>query len=114
MAPSDIPETANPSQGGDAKPWVRVRRIARLPKGSSTMRHPSRCAAILAVAILTSSVHAGETSLANNLRSQDPIVQAVKKTIKGVVAIRVARPGEKDMIGSGVIVDDQGVIVTNR
>ena len=38
----------------------------------------------------------------------------MQKTITGVVAIRVPRQGEKDMIGSGIIVDETGLIVTNR
>jgi len=77
------------------------------------MRHPSRCAAILAVALLSPFVSAQESNTSSN-RGNDPIVKAVKKTIKGVVAIRVARAGEKDMVGSGVIVRDNGLIVTNR
>jgi serine protease Do len=43
-----------------------------------------------------------------------PVVEAVKKTVGGVVAIRVPRQGEKDMIGAGIIVDESGLIVTNR
>jgi serine protease Do len=76
------------------------------------MRHPSRCAAILAVAILSPFASAQDLTTSN--RRNDPIVWAVGKTIKGVVAIRVARAGEKDMVGSGVIVRDNGLIVTNR
>jgi serine protease Do len=77
------------------------------------MRHPSRCAAILAVAFLSSFASAQEPN--TSIRSNDPIVRAVKKTIDGVVAIRVPRGnGEKDMVGSGVIVRDNGLIVTNR
>jgi serine protease Do len=75
------------------------------------------CAALLAVALLTPFVSAsepGQKTLSQNIRSEDPIVQAVKHTIHGVVAIRVPRSGEKDMIGSGVIVDGAGLIVTNR
>ena len=76
------------------------------------MRHPSRCATIFAVAILSPFASAQESN--TSIRSNDPIVQAVKKTIKGVVAIRVPRAGEKDQVGSGVVVSESGLIVTNR
>ena len=70
----------------------------------------SFCAVILAVA-LPLHAHANDTK---DLRD-DPVVQAVDKAIASVVAIRVPRTnGEKDAIGSGVIVDKGGYIVTNR
>ena len=71
------------------------------------MRHTqSFCAALLAAVLLVPSVQAQDRD--------DPIVKAVEQTIDGVVAIRVPRPGERDSIGSGVIVDERGLIVTNR
>jgi serine protease Do len=46
---------------------------------------------------------------------RNPVTEAVKKTKASIVCIRVPRPGGgKEMIGSGVIVDQRGVIVTNR
>jgi serine protease Do len=72
---------------------------------------PSFCAAILAVALTTSF------SLAQDIfpiSRTTPVVEAVKKTVGGVVAIRVPRQGEKDMIGAGIIVDESGLIITNR
>jgi serine protease Do len=46
---------------------------------------------------------------------RSPITEAVKKTERSVVCIRAPRPGGgKDMIGSGVIVDERGIIITNR
>jgi serine protease Do len=46
---------------------------------------------------------------------RNPITEAVKKTKRSVVCIRVPRPGGgKDMIGSGVIIDERGIIITNR
>lgn len=72
---------------------------------------PSYCAAILAVAILNSIVTA-QTPV--DPRDSDPIVTAVEKSIASVVAIRVPRQGEKDMIGAGVIVAQDNVIITNR
>jgi serine protease Do len=73
---------------------------------------PSYCTAIVAALLLAPFVSADEP--ASNLRSNDPIVKAVQKTIAGVVAIRVPRQGDKDMIGSGIIIDESGLIVTNR
>ena len=46
---------------------------------------------------------------------RNPVTEAVKKTKPSIVCIKVPRPGGgKDMIGSGVIVDERGIIVTNR
>jgi serine protease Do len=46
---------------------------------------------------------------------RSPVVEAVQKTKASIVCIRVPRPGGgKDMIGSGVIIDERGIIVTNR
>jgi serine protease Do len=42
------------------------------------------------------------------------IVKAARKTRPSVVAINVPRPGTKDALGSGVIVDERGYLVTNR
>src|SRR5262245_17462268 len=73
----------------------------------------SFCAAILAVA-LPLHAHANDAKDTRDLRD-DPVVLAVDKAIASVVAIRVPRSNnEKDAIGSGVIVDKGGYIVTNR
>jgi serine protease Do len=72
---------------------------------------PAYFAAILAVALIA------PFSLAQDkipISRTTPVVEAVKKTVGGVVAIRVPRQGEKDMIGAGIIVDESGLIVTNR
>jgi serine protease Do len=46
---------------------------------------------------------------------RSPVVEAVKKTRPGIVCVRAARPGGgRDMIGTGVIVDERGFIVTNK
>ena len=45
-----------------------------------------------------------------------PIVEAVQKTRNGIVTIKVARPGEathRDTVGTGVIVDERGYVITN-
>jgi serine protease Do len=44
-----------------------------------------------------------------------PITEAVKRTKQGIVCIRAARPGGgKELIASGVIIDERGIIITNR
>jgi len=46
---------------------------------------------------------------------RNPITEAVKKTKQSIVCIRVPRPGGgKDMIGAGVVIDERGIIITNR
>lgn len=69
------------------------------------------CAAILAAALISTSVSAQEKS---PFSRRNPVVEAVQKTKEGIVAIRVPRQGERDMIGSGVVFDERGLIVTNR
>ncbi|MSU78684.1 MAG: hypothetical protein EXS16_11395 [Gemmataceae bacterium] len=72
------------------------------------------CAAFMAVALISMSVFATEKT---PFSRRNPVAEAVQKTkegIEGIVAIRVARQGERDMIGSGVIFDEHGLIVTNR
>lgn len=71
-------------------------------------------AAILAVALITSFFATENPANAQEKYSRsNPVTEAVKKTKAGVVAIRVPRPGERDMVGAGIIVDESGLIVTN-
>src|SRR6516162_450693 len=70
------------------------------------------------VATLLLSCLVASLALANDpepFSRRNPITEAVKKTKQSIVCIRVPRPGGgKDMIGSGVLVDERGIIVTNR
>ena len=76
---------------------------------------PSFCAALLAAALLSPIAYAQESkTLSEPFSRRNPVVEAVQKTKAGIVAIRVPRPGERDSIGSGLIVDEGGLIVTNR
>jgi serine protease Do len=46
-----------------------------------------------------------------------PVVEAVEKTRAGIVTVKVQRRGSwgrKEMLGTGVIVDERGYVVTNR
>jgi serine protease Do len=84
------------------------------------MRHTQTyCAAVLTVALITPFAVAQDkiTLSPEKVTRTTPLVKVVKRTIGGVVAIRVPRQGQRDMIGSGVIVnqtEDTGLIVTNR
>lgn len=75
-----------------------------------------RAAATTAVALL--SLVLIPFAAADDLKPfsrRSPVVEAVKKTRASIVCIRVPRPGGgNDMIGTGVIVDERGIIVTNR
>jgi serine protease Do len=79
---------------------------------------PSRLAALTAALLLVSSARAEESALpavAKNSLRYNPIVKAVLKTKASVVTIRVPRPGGgKDLIGTGVIFDERGFIITNN
>lgn len=82
------------------------------------MRYPlsGLAAALLAAVALVSSSRAVEPAEAP--RSYDranAVVRAVRKTKAAVVTVRVPRPGGgKDLIGTGVFVDERGYLVTNR
>src|SRR5262245_7896955 len=59
---------------------------------------------------------ATEKSAPSSLRSsrETPTVRAVPKVLEGVVALKVTKPGtSKDSVGTGVIIDEAGYIVTN-
>ncbi len=60
---------------------------------------------------------AGTESRAQTFVRETPIVQAVRKTRDSIVTIKVERRGNwgrKDVVGTGVIVDERGYAVTNR
>src|SRR5262249_54078700 len=44
----------------------------------------------------------------------NPIVEAVKKARPSIVTIKISRTGNHDMVGTGVIIDERGYVVTNR
>ncbi len=45
---------------------------------------------------------------------RNPIVNAVQKTRNSIVTIKVPRAGTRDTVGTGVIVDESGYVITNR
>jgi serine protease Do len=57
-----------------------------------------------------------EKSLARHDR-RSPIVQAVQKTRAGIVTVKVEKAGnwgQREVVGTGVVVDARGYIITNR
>jgi serine protease Do len=59
----------------------------------------------------------GTESRAQSFVRETPIVQAVRKTRDSIVTIKVERRGnwgKKDVVGTGVVVDERGYAVTNR
>jgi len=71
------------------------------------------CVAVLALAVSPLFTFANDPP-ASKLSRSTPVTEAVRKTKAGVVAIRIPRQGDADMVGAGVIVDERGLIVTNR
>ena len=79
-----------------------------------TTRWSGAAAAALAVISLGG---AGTQSKAQSFVRETPIVQAVRKTRDSIVTVRVDRRGnwgKKEVVGTGVIVDERGYAVTNR
>jgi len=74
---------------------------------------PSRFVAALAAVLLL--VSAGVAQDKTPFSRRNPVTEAVRNTKDSIVTIKVPRPnGGKDMIGTGVIVDKSGIIVTNN
>lgn len=74
-------------------------------------------AVVLSASVWTNVGAATEKSPAEKsaFSRRNPITEAVIKTKPSVVTIRVPRPnGGKDIIGTGVVIDERGFIVTNR
>ncbi|MBI1830789.1 MAG: trypsin-like peptidase domain-containing protein [Planctomycetes bacterium] len=81
------------------------------------MRHTRACcAAVLAAALFLPFAFSTDppSSPPAKFSRSNPVTEAVKKTKPGVVAIRIPRQDDTDMVGAGVIVDERGLIVTNR
>lgn len=69
--------------------------------------------ALTILALLARPVAASDIS--EPFPRRNPIVAAVEKTKNSIVIIKVTRPGSaRALIGSGVIIDERGYILTNR
>ena len=67
---------------------------------------------MLAIAVLFAAV---QTTFATGVERRNAIVDAVKKTKDAIVTIKTIRSsGDEEVTGTGVIVDDRGIIITNR
>lgn len=77
------------------------------------MKHFPSCVAAVVAALL---LQAGLSQASETTYSRENAVTKVVKAAKpSIVAVRVPRPnGAKDMIGTGVIFDERGFIITNR
>ncbi len=76
------------------------------------MKHQRSC---LVAACLATLVLVQFASADTPFSRRNPIVEAVQKTRNSIVTVRVPRPnGARDMIGTGVIIDERGFILTNR
>lgn len=67
--------------------------------------------ALLAVAVLVGNSTAQEKK---PYPRSTPIVEAVKKARPSIVTIKIPRSNGRDMVGTGVIIDERGYVVTNR
>ena len=72
-----------------------------------------RCSVTALVVGLVFVSGAGTEARAQHSR-KTPIVEAVSRTRDSIVTISVPRYGHKDAVGTGILVDERGYIVTNR
>jgi serine protease Do len=111
----------NPSRGGDGKPWVSLAAIGapvrvdgdRQAAERNLMKSTFAFAASLAilVQVFNTALHAQE------FNRETALVLAVQKVMPSVVSIKTEKNnswGKKDGIGTGVLVDERGFVVTNR
>jgi serine protease Do len=78
------------------------------------MREAHKHAVVVALALLVVG-GAGTEGKAQYSR-RTPIVEAVEKTRKGIVTLKVTKAtgyGRREVVGTGVIVDERGYLVTN-
>jgi serine protease Do len=75
---------------------------------------PSRGAAALAAILVLVGSSISRATEPPPFSRRNPITQAVQKTKAAIVTVQVPRPGGgKDLVGTGVVVDERGIIVTN-
>ncbi len=78
------------------------------------MHHTSRF--LCAHLFLTLSFFLLGTEATANYSRRTPIVEAVHKTRASIVTVRIpkSRYRSRDTVGTGVIIDERGYIITNR
>jgi serine protease Do len=76
------------------------------------MRKPlSRAAVVFTLVALVAAVPQSRAQFSR----RTPIVNAIQKTSKGIVVLKVSKPGSysrREVVGTGVIVDERGYLVT--
>jgi len=72
----------------------------------------SRITAALIAVVISADTTAGQEK--KPYPRSNPIVEAVKKAGPSIVTIKISRTGNRDMVGTGVIIDERGYVVTNR
>jgi serine protease Do len=73
-------------------------------------RFPSHCGAVAAAALFFSQI-----AFAQPVERKNAIVAAVAKTKDSIVTIKTVKAsGAKEVVGTGVIVDERGLIITNK
>jgi serine protease Do len=76
---------------------------------------PSRRAAALAAILFFLCTSLQIAAEPPPFARRNPITEAVQKTKAAIVTVKVPRPGGgKDLVGTGVVIDERGIIVTNR
>ena len=79
------------------------------------MRIRPLCAALSALCFIVAGQVWGQETQSTPYPRRNPIVDAVQKTKEAIVTIKAARPNaSRDTVGTGVIIDERGYIVTNR
>src|SRR5262249_45884527 len=99
----------------------RGRKVMGLPFGggrqaAERMRNMRTCLNRSATALIAIAILAGATPGQEKkpYPRSNPIVAAVKKALPSIVTIKISRTGNRDMVGTGVIIDERGYVVTNR
>jgi serine protease Do len=75
------------------------------------------CRAALAACVVGALISGAGTETRAEYSRRTPIVEAVCKTRDGIVTIKVEKRGnwgKKEVVGTGVVVDERGYVVTNR
>jgi serine protease Do len=75
----------------------------------------SRPAAV--VVVLTAALGGAGTEARADYNRRTAVVEAVEKTRDGIVSVKVEKSGawgRKEVVGTGVVIDERGYVVTNR
>jgi len=68
----------------------------------------------LAAAALCAALFVQLANTAEPFSRRNPVVEAIQKTRDSIVGIRIVRNGASETVGTGVIIDERGIIITCR